>query len=659
MRSIFRIMGLCLCLSFMGWTFYACQPEITGQPDGKASDAGSTSPDSGSLLDTLQPETSNTEVVKEKDKKPKVNVYEKTKVVKISIELPADEWDKVRKEKRKYDNFLAPKCLENPFGSNFTYRKAKVTVDGQVFKDVGIRKKGFVGSIDENKPSLKLKFDKFVKGQELHELERLTLNNNKSDPAIIRQCLVYGLFAKAGIPAPKCNFAHVTLNGKDYGIFTNVQNVKKRFLGQHFDDKTGTLFEGTLSDFREGFAGTLEPKTNEDKPDRSGIDALIAALKLPDDKFLAAVEKVLDLDKFIKFWAMEVLVAHWDGYAGNTNNFFIYAHPKTKKLEFIPWGVDGTLRDRPNQPPGQPKNVFVKGFLARRLYTYPATQKKFTAQLKKLLEEVWKEDELIKDIERMEKLVDPLAKNGIFQKAYGSRFSTHVGQLKDFVKARRAQLKPNIDKAPAWTGPLPGKFCFKLLHNITGTLGTQYDSLSAQNPFSSGNGTVTGTIEGKPLKALQVGAKSGEVPNQKHLLVFQLFVQLTQADFLIVNFVIHKAEFVVGKPLPIRGPLERGQSSMSIYNVQTKQNRPIGLAWDGTFMISQGVLKKGESIRATFSARWIEYRGQDPSTQCYNNCKRLGGDDAGCRGQVAQFQKCVQGGKKPEQCSSFCGKPNP
>jgi hypothetical protein len=37
----------------------------------------------------------------------------------------------------------------------------------------------------------------------------MTLNNNKQDPSAIHQCLGYAVFADAGVPAPRCNFAHV------------------------------------------------------------------------------------------------------------------------------------------------------------------------------------------------------------------------------------------------------------------------------------------------------------------------------------------------------------------------------------------------------------------------------------------------------------------
>ena len=65
---------------------------------------------------------------------------------------------------------------------------------------------------------------------------------------------------------------------------------------------------------------------------------------------------MLDMDQFIKIYAMEFFLKHWDGYADNTNNTYIYndvdavAAPGVGNIKFkmIPWGIDQTFQpDRP------------------------------------------------------------------------------------------------------------------------------------------------------------------------------------------------------------------------------------------------------------------------------------------------------------------------
>ena len=119
---------------------------------------------------------------------------------------------------------------------------------------------------------------------------------------------------------------------------------------------------------------TFERKTNESDPDRSDVEALVAALEVDDDALLDALEPVLDVDAFLDFWAMEVLTGPWDGYNSNRNNFYFYADPTTGRFTFIPWGTDGALRSnfRPAPDGGPPlASVVATSHMARRLYAHP------------------------------------------------------------------------------------------------------------------------------------------------------------------------------------------------------------------------------------------------------------------------------------------------
>jgi hypothetical protein len=67
---------------------------------------------------------------------------------------------------------------------------------------------------------------------------------------------------------------------------------------------------------------------------------------------LAGASQVLDLDQFIRVYAMEFFLKHWDGYAGDTNNTYVYNDVAAVevpgvdnvKFKFVPWGIDQTLQ---------------------------------------------------------------------------------------------------------------------------------------------------------------------------------------------------------------------------------------------------------------------------------------------------------------------------
>ena len=49
----------------------------------------------------------------------------------------------------------------------YEYRRAEIRIDGTVIAQVGVRKKGFIGSVVSTRPSLKVKFDEYVRGQSM------------------------------------------------------------------------------------------------------------------------------------------------------------------------------------------------------------------------------------------------------------------------------------------------------------------------------------------------------------------------------------------------------------------------------------------------------------------------------------------------------------
>ena len=59
---------------------------------------------------------------------------------------------------------------------------------------------------------MKLKFNEYVAQEPIDGLRRLTLNNNKQDATVISQFMANRMFAEAKLPAPRCNFARVTVN---------------------------------------------------------------------------------------------------------------------------------------------------------------------------------------------------------------------------------------------------------------------------------------------------------------------------------------------------------------------------------------------------------------------------------------------------------------
>ncbi len=225
------------------------------------------------------------------------------------------------------------------------YVKATIVFKGQRFGPVGLKVKGQNSFLPfSQKPSLRINVDEYVEGVSFYGLRDLTLNNMKSDPSMMHERLAYLVARESGIPASRCNHALLTVNGQFYGVYANVETVKKRMIGGWFDNNDGPLFEATDVDFTAQYTGGYQLESGPD--DRSLISGLAQALSAANpDQAIAAAGQYVDIAHFQQFWAMESIVGQFDAfpYSLPGDDYFLYADPTSNQLWFIPWGMDETF----------------------------------------------------------------------------------------------------------------------------------------------------------------------------------------------------------------------------------------------------------------------------------------------------------------------------
>ena len=368
------------------------------------------------------------------------------RVLDVQITVAEKDWEKIRHQSRNFVSALHEKRKTKPIDGPYEYVNADVTIDGVKFGKVGLRKKGFIGSQSTSRPSLKIKLNHTDKERNIGGLTNLTMNNNKQDGSIVSQYMGYAIFNAAGSTAPRCAFAKVTVNGKNLGIYSHVESMRKPLLARGFGNDAGTLYEGTVVDFYEDWEGSLEHKRGDDKPGREKIRQLIQLLE-SEEASEEAIGRLVDLDSFYRFWAIEGLLGFWDGYSGNANNFFIYLNPKTDRFHFMPWGADALFRKRSmlNFNFRAPVSVKTKGRVAYRLYQLPEGRERYRKTLHALLNEHWDEDKLLAECDRIEALIQPhLSREQ-------QRFSRSLDGTRDFIEARRRDLmKETGGGMPEW-----------------------------------------------------------------------------------------------------------------------------------------------------------------------------------------------------------------
>lgn len=130
------------------------------------------------------------------------------------------------------------------------YIKADLVHDGKTYRDVSVRFRGnssWLGVVNKDKKPFKIKLDEFVPGQRIKGYRTLNLNNNFLDPTMMREPLSYWVIRQF-MPAPGCNFAKLTINGKNWGVYINAQQVNKDFLDHWYDEDDGIRYRGEWVD---------------------------------------------------------------------------------------------------------------------------------------------------------------------------------------------------------------------------------------------------------------------------------------------------------------------------------------------------------------------------------------------------------------------------
>jgi spore coat protein CotH len=63
--------------------------------------------------------------------------------------------------------------------------------------------------------------------------------------------------------------------------------------------------------------------------------------------FRSKIATYLDVDEFLRFIAVNALIANTDSYLGGSHNYYLYLDPKDDKFRFIPWDQDLSMASRP------------------------------------------------------------------------------------------------------------------------------------------------------------------------------------------------------------------------------------------------------------------------------------------------------------------------
>ena len=165
----------------------------------------------------------------------------------------------------------------------------------------------------------------------------------------------------------------------------------------------------------------MQLRTNENNPDHTALLRFLDVInKEPAETFPREIEKVLDVDQFLRFLAVSTLIVHLDNYIGLGHNYYLYE--MDGKFTIIPWdlnmafgtyecmGIDrqGIINFYIDEPTGGP---VAERPLVKRLLSHPLFLDTYHGYLEELLAGPFNVEKMTSRIDQLADLIRPFVKN--------------------------------------------------------------------------------------------------------------------------------------------------------------------------------------------------------------------------------------------------------
>jgi hypothetical protein len=401
------------------------------------------------------------------------DMYDNSKIHTIEIQFAFNDWD------AKMD--AAALKATDPYTVAVWCK-----INGERFDSVGVKFKGNSSYQSSNKKNpLHIALD-FVKGkQDYNGTVDIKLSNGYSDPTFIREALSYQIVSDY-MECSRTSFTNVYINGKKYGLFTNVESVSKRFMRNRFGENDGVIVKCTPASFNSGGgpgngfctlkylgADSSLYKNKYDMKTLGGFKSLITLCDTLTNK-PTAVAKVLDVNRALWMLAINMMLVNMDSYTGAfCQNYYLYKD-KTERFLPIMWDFNMSFNGFPaGTSSGSNLTPFynitnndrplIKNILANARY-----KKMYIAHLRTIKEDWFENGKYLIEGQKLQTLIDTAFNNDPNKMSSYANFKVALNQniagmngasgIKPLMEARVKYLNGLADftkKAPTVAQILP------------------------------------------------------------------------------------------------------------------------------------------------------------------------------------------------------------
>ncbi len=306
-------------------------------------------------------------------------VFNQNKVHRLDIVFEKEYWDAMQSD---LDALMAS-MTGGPGQGGFTeespmYVPCQMYYEGKQWYDVGIRYKG--NSSLKNayqqglgKLPLRIEMNHFenenpnINGQTFYGFQQLSLSSNFKDVSFLHEKVAADVFREFGVPAAHTAYYRVYVDHGEgpvyFGLYTMVEVIFDRPLLNNQFTIGGNCYkpdsEGARLNDVNQINTTYFPNKTYEGASLSDIHQLVNALC--DDirtsnpvHWRTELEKIIDMDKYLKYLAANTTMKNWDTYGRMTHNYYLYNNPASGKFTWIPWDNNEAFADGPPGGGGGP-----------------------------------------------------------------------------------------------------------------------------------------------------------------------------------------------------------------------------------------------------------------------------------------------------------------
>lgn len=366
----------------------------------------------------------------------RTELYRDDVIARIDIEI----------EPSSLDYILAPENANSNELFEATFIFSNGTVQDTLDR-VGFRLRGNT-SRNAKKKSFKIDINEFVPGRKYFGVTKINLNGQHNDPTSARAKICADLADQMGIPSMRSNHVELYINNEYKGLYTNVEHIDQNYVKKRFNNKNGNLYKCLYpadlnfkgedpNAYKEVIYGrrNYALKNNLPADDYTDFAEFVTVLnQTSNEDFVCEIEKVFNVDTYLKCIIFDILTGNWDGPIYNKNNFYLYHNEATDLFEYIPYDVDNTLGiDWLNKDWGN-RDIYNWSHddeyrpLYSRIMAIEEYRNRFSFYMQDILLTVFNEAQLYPYLDTLKTLLKPSIENDTY---YTLDYGFDVGHFED------------------------------------------------------------------------------------------------------------------------------------------------------------------------------------------------------------------------------------